>query len=242
MANRPVPSQWKRRVRRGDGAETTLHNSTAVQTLDRNGGLECLVRKGGGRNLHGRRRIDSRVRYPASEERTPNIRPSVHQAHDQLVASCPFGDAVDSREEEIRSVRSGLVPALNSCTDCTRDNSQIKLEWQPPFMFLLHAKYLFLVGGELFITAKILKVVGILGQESSFAQHRKSMDQVLLFSKRLDVAHQLVSRNALERVLDLGLQIPVDVDSFLELVDMISIVSSLESASRVGQGGLFTRS
>lgn len=107
-------------------------------------------------------------------------------------------------------------------------------------MLPFNAKSLVLVRGKLFIAAKMLIIVGILGQESSFAKDRKSVDKVFLLGKRLDVAHQLITRNAIERVLDLGFQVSVDVDSVLELVDSLSVISmcTQDSAPRAVSGGV----
>lgn len=143
------------------------------------------------------------------------------------------GNAVHLGEEEVGSVGTSLIPSLDGGANCAGNDRHVQLEWQTPPVGQLHPDYLLLFLAELLFTAKVLVVVGILGQDSTLSKDRKLVYQTLFLGEDLDIPQQLLSWNSLQRVLDLGFQITVDVNALsageatLELLDtfLVAIVA-----------------
>ena len=166
---------------------------------------------------------------------------------------CAFGaNAVDFGEEEVGAVGAGLVPTLDGGTDGTSGDSQEQLHGQPPFVLDLESQRGLLGRVQSFGACDVLaEELGLLGHEGALAEEGNLVREALLLDKSVNIAHELVVRDALEGVFDpgeawlaghgrtamadpggekgtidvLGLEVLVDIDVLVGVVSMFEVVA-----------------
>ncbi len=155
------------------------------------------------------------IREPAADEGTSNVRTGVDQT-DQLdkklanrlvlgttrekmkgklestyksITRRISTDAVNFGEEDVSTIATSLIPALDRSTDrASRDSEEQASGHAPPVQDLV-AETLLLDLVERLLAVQVLVVVRVLGDQGALAQERDVLDQVLLVREVLDIAH-----------------------------------------------------
>lgn len=146
--------------------------------------------------------VVDRIREPAPDEGTANVRAGVEQTDQKSVARAVAADAVDLGEEDVGAVDARLIPALDSGTNGAGDDGEVKTPREPPFVsgFLVQGGLLLLV--ESVLASDVFVVPRVLRDQGALAQQADVLSQALLLSKDLDSAHKLRVGKALEGILD----------------------------------------
>jgi len=162
---------------------------------------------------------DLRISEPAADDSTTNVGPSVDETDEQGVVHTLGADAVDLGEEQVGTVGTGLVPTLDGGANGAGDDGQPESPGQAPLVLDLVLEGELLVLGEGIVAADGVEVLtgerggdAKLGDEGALAQDGDVVGQTLLVGEGLNIAHQLALGDAGQRVGDLGLDVPVDVD------------------------------
>lgn len=72
-----------------------------------------------------------------------------------------------------------------------------------------------LIVGELLFAVNFGGARGVLGHQGTLAEDGDVLSEAAVLGKGVDIAHQLVARDALERVADLGLEVAREVNGRL---------------------------
>lgn len=159
------------------------------------------------------------VREPAADESTSNIRSSVDQTHEPLVANLiwiAFGLSLSNAEfdgeGQVGSVRSGLVPSLNSSSDRAGDDGEVERQWMGPFVGSFVAEGLLLVFAE---DVEAVEIVGRLRDQGTALDQVDFVLETFLFREEFDIGHEIRVGNVRERIAD-----PVISISFADVKDI----------------------
>jgi len=143
--------------------------------------------------------------------RASNVGPGVDKTHEQRVACRSASDAVDGGKEDGGAVTARLIPPLHTGSDGAGRNGQEEFHGQPPLVFNLVADGKPFVFIEGLIAGDIFVVFRVLGHQGALPQQGNVLDEPLFVGEGLDVGHELLSWDALERILDLGLEVACHV-------------------------------
>lgn len=111
-------------------------------------------------------------------------------------------DAVLLGEEEVGAIGARLVPALDGGADGARRDGQEQAPRHAPAVLDLVAQGLPLGLVQRLGTADAPGVGRVPRDEGALAQQRQVLHQSLLVGEGLDVAHQLLAGDSLQRVPD----------------------------------------
>ena len=135
--------------------------------------------------------------------RATDIRASVDKTEQQAVPNALVRhDAVPLGEKDVGSVGACLIPALDSCADGACNDGEVELPGQSPLVLDLFLEDLLFLISQLFVAVDVFVFCRILGDQGALAQDRDVFGQAFLLREGLGAAHQLISWNASQWVLD----------------------------------------
>lgn len=102
------------------------------------------------------------------------------------------------RETEISTVRTSLVPSLDSGADRADDNGEVERKRVPPAMGGFKAQSLALIIGQL----EIFEVGRVLRDQGASLDKIGVLHEAFLGAEGLDIVHKIIIRDVRQRVGD----------------------------------------